>query len=88
MFFRLFSRIWTHIVYKFVKLMLREVPLYSDIKWDQMNALMARSFIAKMDAYTIFRANDNIEEIVLVEGTLADYVTQEVFVAPCIIPRY
>lgn len=53
----------------------------------QVKYALERAFVPNLSRYKIFGVTDMIEDMILIEGVVADFNTRELFIAPCCIPR-
>ncbi|XP_044264363.1 sodium/hydrogen exchanger 10-like [Tribolium madens] len=80
-------RLWKEVSIRMAVPLLMSVPAYQGFSQDQIKYALERAFVPNLSNYKVFAVTDMVEDIILIEGTAADFNTRETFVAPCCIPR-
>lgn len=81
------SRMWKSSVIHLAIAILMEFPLHVSYTTQQIKLHLERAFVPNLCGRSVFNVTDMMDNVVLIEGVVADYTTQELFVAPLLIPR-
>ena len=80
-------RIWKEVSIRIAVPLLLSVPTYQNYSQDEIKYTLERAFVPNLADYKIFTVTEMIQDIILIEGVVADFNTRDFFVAPCCIPR-
>ncbi|XP_008199758.2 solute carrier family 9 member C1 isoform X2 [Tribolium castaneum] len=81
------SRIWKEVSIRVAAPLLQATPAYQSLTQEQVKFALERAFVPNLNQYKIFSITDMIEDIIIVDGLVADYNTRETYIAPCCVSR-
>nr|XP_015837477.1 PREDICTED: sodium/hydrogen exchanger 10 isoform X3 [Tribolium castaneum] len=80
-------RIWKEVSIRTAVPLLLATPAYQLLSQEQVKYALERAFVPNLSQYKIFAVTDMIEDVIIVDGFVADYNTRETYLAPCCISR-
>ncbi|RZC32845.1 Na H Exchanger, cNMP binding, and/or Ion trans domain containing protein [Asbolus verrucosus] len=80
-------RIWKAESIRIAVPLLLSIPTYQTLRNDQIKYALEPAFMPNLSNYKIFAVTDKIQDILLIEGVVADLNTRDIFTAPSYIPR-
>ncbi|KAL9955551.1 hypothetical protein ACROYT_G036889 [Oculina patagonica] len=85
----LVDRLWRVCGVRIAVPLLLEVPNYYSWTKDKIRIMCEHSFIATLPRgpNTVFRANEQMKEAVLIQGKVTDLDSREIYEGPCVLPR-
>ncbi|KAK9887712.1 hypothetical protein WA026_000033 [Henosepilachna vigintioctopunctata] len=82
------ARLWKFISLRLAYAILVNAPPYQAVSKKDIEYCLLRAVVPDLGDIAIFQKNDMIEDIVLINGLVADYNSWMIYYAPCYIPRY
>ncbi|XP_044264140.1 sodium/hydrogen exchanger 10-like [Tribolium madens] len=80
-------RIWKYISFRKAITIMLNVPSYRSYTLEKIKYILERSFVPDLSNYKIFVVNEMMSDIILIEGSVVDFNTRDLYIAPCYIPR-
>ncbi|XP_044264248.1 sodium/hydrogen exchanger 10-like [Tribolium madens] len=80
-------RIWKEVSIRIAVPLLLATPAYQSLSHEQVKYALERAFVPNLRKYKIFNVTDMIEDVIIVDGLVADFNTRETYLAPCCISR-
>ena len=81
------ARMWKSIAIRIATTVLMSISAFESWTYDQISLYLDRGIVPMVDGYSQFVVNENVEDVILIEGEVYDSATTKTFIGPVYIPR-
>lgn len=83
------DRLWKVCGVRIAVPLLLEVPAYYSWTKDKIRVMCERSFIVNLSqgSNTIFKTNEQMKEVILIQGKVTDLESRDIYEGPCVLPK-